>query len=485
MDGVHGENARDAGDASFYARRVDGFVEEVREQLRSVFAHRRVIFAGGVAASAVQPIEQLRALGAGPFLVLSTGAGTGSQPDGPDVEVLAPFVDDGTPVDMIATFRHEERMIASPSNAVVDVVDRFDPRRDAITLLPMFLDVRALGARAAFGPRRLEWVALEDKTIADEMFDAAGVTRPPAQIVAADAASIDGAASALDRGAGTVWSADSRDGFNGGGSYVRWVRDSTDRDEALARLIPKSDRVRIAEFVDGVPCSIHGFVVDDGVAVFRPVELVTLRAPTAPRLRYCGCATFFDPPAAAHEAMRTAARRMGEYLRASVGFRGAFTVDGIALRDGWVATECNPRFGAGLGYVADTLPELCLALLHGAVVEGAADVASAELERYVVAAGAETRWGGAWTNVARRFDETSSWALVGDAAGYRFAEPDETAEAVLEAGPARGGGFVRVRFDVARTPSGPSIAPRAAAALACADRELELGIGPLAPAVRG
>jgi hypothetical protein len=37
------------------------------------------------------------------------------------------------------------------------------------------------------------------------------------------------------------------------------------------------------EFVEGVPCSIHGFVVDDGVAAFRPVELVTLRAPRAAR----------------------------------------------------------------------------------------------------------------------------------------------------------------------------------------------------------
>jgi hypothetical protein len=476
------ENARAECGACLYPRRVDTFVEQVRDQLGAVFAGRPVIFAGGVAASAVQPIEQLRALGAGPFLVLCTGAGTGPQPYGPDVEVLALLAADDPSDDMITTFRREEQMIATPPDAVVDAADRFDPRRDALTLLPMFLDVRALGDRAAFGPRRSEWVALEDKTIADEIFDAAGVARPAAQIVVADADSIASAESVLDRGAGTVWSADARDGFNGGGAYVRWVRDPTDRDEALARLLPKSDRVRVAEFVDGVPCSIHGFVVDDGVAVLRPVELVTLRAPTAPRLRYCGCATFFDPPAPARAAMRAAAQCIGEYLRATVGFRGAFTVDGIATPDGWVATECNPRFGAGLGYVADTAPELCLALLQGAVVEGAADVASAELERCVVAAGAQTRWGGAWTNVARRFDETSSWALVGDAAGYRFADTDETADAVLEVGPARGGGFVRVRFDVARTPRGPSIAPRAVAALAFADGELDLAIGSLAPA---
>ena len=75
--------------------------------------------------------------------------------------------------------------------------------------------------------------------------------------------------------------------------------------------------------------------------------------------------------------------------------------------DGWVATECNPRYGAGLGYVDHVLPELTLMMLHYAVVEGVADVETAALECAVVDAGTRTRWGGAWTPVTRTFDETS------------------------------------------------------------------------------
>src|SRR4029079_5071572 len=111
-----------------------------------------------------------------------------------------------------------------------------------------------------------------------------------------------------------------------------------------------------------------------------PVELVTLRAPSPPRLRYCGCATFFDPPPDHLVTMRGASVRAGEYVQASVGFRGAFALDGIASADGWVATECNPRFGAGLGYVDAALPALSLLMLHYAVVEGVADDDSAALE---------------------------------------------------------------------------------------------------------
>jgi hypothetical protein len=279
-----------------------------------------------------------------------------------------------------------------------------------------------------------------------------------------------------------VWSADARDGFNGGGAYVRWVRDEADRRDALDLLLPRCDRVRVAAFVDGVPCSIHGFVVDDGVAAFRPVELVTLRAPSAPRLRYCGCATFFDLPSDEVANMRAAVRQVGEHLRTTVGYRGAFTLDGIASADGWVATECNPRYGAGLGYVDHVLPELTLMMLHYAVVEGVADVETAALECAVVEAGMRTRWGGAWTPVTRTFDEASKVALVGGVDGFRPALAGEPADASLESGPGREGGFVRLEFDAARTRRGPSIAPLAVAGFAFADRELDLGLGPLSPA---
>ncbi len=459
---------------------------DIRTQLHQVFAGRSVILAGGVATAATQPIEQLRSLDATRFLVLASGDGTGVLPEGADVErdvLFAPEVSE--PEDVIATFREEERMIANPSGAVRDAVRRFDPEGRAVVLVPPFLDVRALGDRPAFGARRSEWVALEDKTTIDELFDAAAVSRPASTIVAAEASALEQAATLLDRGSGTVWSADARDGFNGGGAYVRWVQDAADRRDAFARLLPHCDRIRVATFVEGVPCSIHGFVVDDGVAVLRPVELVTLRAPGAPRLRYCGCATYFDPPADMVEEMRGAATRLGEHLRARVAYRGAFTLDGIASADGWVATECNPRFGAGLGYVGAVLPEVTLTMLHYAVVEGVADVPSAALAEVVRGAGDDRRWGGAWTTVSRPFHETSSFGLVGSVGGFRRARETETPDATLHTGPSRSGGFVRLEPDATRTRSGPSIAPLAVAGFAFADREFALGLGPLVSPGRG
>ena len=275
----------------------------------------------------------------------------------------------------------------------------------------------------------------------------------------------------LDTGAGTVWAGDARDGFNGGGAYVRWVHsgDPADAAEAAAHLTPRCARVRVARFVEGIPCSIHGLVTDDGVAAFRPVELMTLRSTGAPRLRFAGASTFWDPPAADREAMRDAARRLGEVLRARVGFRGAFTIDGILSAEGWVATECNPRFGAGLHYARSALPDLPLDLLHHVVIAGAGSAVHAtELEDLVVGAADARRSGATWIPTAATWSESTSFALCGNEHGYVRARAPETADATLSIGPGPMGGFVRCEFAATRTPTGPSTAPRAVAALAFA-----------------
>jgi hypothetical protein len=160
----------------------------VRSQLRSVFGGRSVIIAGGMAVAAVKPVEHLRRLGATRFLVIASGSGTGPIPGGDDVEVLVREVVPTS--DLGASFRGDERDLAHPGSGVLDSIERFDPGRDAIVIVPPFLDARSLGDRAAFGARLREWVAIEDKTIADEWFDAIGVPRPPSRVVAADTRSI-------------------------------------------------------------------------------------------------------------------------------------------------------------------------------------------------------------------------------------------------------------------------------------------------------
>ncbi len=76
------------------------------------------------------------------------------------------------------------------------------------------------------GARRPEWVALEDKARDRLLLDAAGVAHPDFLLAPPERDVLTGAAARLDRGGGTVWAGDAREGVNGAGEYVRWIREA-------------------------------------------------------------------------------------------------------------------------------------------------------------------------------------------------------------------------------------------------------------------
>ncbi len=221
------------------------------------------------------------------------------------------------------------------------------------------------------------------------------------------------------------------------------------------------DSVRIMPFVDGIPCSIHGIVLPDGVAVLRPVEMVTLRQ--GHQFVYAGCSTFWDPPDDVREQMRSIARAVGAQLVDEVDFRGTFTVDGIVGSDGFWPTELNPRYGAGINAIARAsgLPML----LVNDLVVGGHDLArsAAAIEAELVERADNNRGGGTWMG-----------ALAIDEPHARV--DHDTATVVV------GSSHVRCLWDPDTTPVGPSTAQRACDFWATVDRELRTNIGPLTPA---
>ncbi len=442
-------------------RRMTDLIALARDLQRGVVHGRDVVCVTSALAGATPWVEWLDRLGARRQLVVAVSRGTGPVPD-PDM--AESFVLGFAAPTMSAEIHALDEVLARPSPALVAALDRFDPERAALVLLPPYSGgVDEVAGRATYGARRAEWAALEDKTLADELFDAAAITRPPSRVVPVTGAS----------GLDSVWSGDTREGFNGGAEFVRWVRDEADAARAREFFASHCDRVRIAPFLDGVPCSIHGFVCDDGVAVFRPVEMVVLRRPAdhheRARFVYAGMSTIWDPEPADRAEMRDAARRMGDLLAARVAYRGAFTIDGVMTAHGFRPTEMNPRFGGALGYAVAAVPALGLALLQHIVVaaDGAA-VRAAELEAVVVAGADETRWVRCHTVVAQRIDESAELTFDGGR---------------IEVGPATVGGLVRVDLDPDCVVAGSSVAPAICAAFARADAELGTMIGPVVPAV--
>ncbi|MDQ4038334.1 MAG: hypothetical protein M3313_08300 [Actinomycetota bacterium] len=462
----------------------DGFdVGVLDERLASVVRGRRVIVVTAVAAQATQAVHQLRRYGARRPLVITHGPGLGAAPTAQDADMVVHPLPD-RPTLMSAELQSHIAFVANLPAAVVEAVDTYDPELSALWwLAPMAEAAETLLGRQVLGGRRAHWSALEDKTLVDQVFDAAGVRRPPAVVVPAQASALPAAALDLDSGNGTVWSGDAREGMNGGGEFVRWVRTVEAADRAGQFFETHCDRVRVSPFLDGVPCSIHGVVLPDGVAVLRPVELLVLRG-QEDRFLYAGMSTWWDPPAQHREVMRDAARRVGAHLAETVGFRGGFSVDGVLSSTGWLPTELNPRFAGGLTTIARALIGFPLQFLQAAVVAGLDTGFTARgLEHGLLSAADERRNMVLHAvSTAFRADSTITDHVVLDGQSLRRAEPDADPDGMVEVGPAALGVIVRFKPAASTMAPGQRAAAYACAALDFADREYGTGFGHCTPA---
>jgi hypothetical protein len=238
--------------------------------------------------------------------------------------------------------------LREPPRELADWLDTVDPDRNCTVLGTSYTDVEGFCGRPVHGWWRPEWALWEDKTRVDELWRRAGVPAPPFAVLPADEPDMAGWFGKLDRGRGVIVAADATRSFLGSSKGLRWVREARDADDALRAFDGITDRVRVAAFMPGTPCSVMGMVLPTGVAVFEPFEIVTLRDEHTDRLVYGGHATWWRADAAARDLMREHTRAAGRALAELADYRGLYSVDGVLGEDGFFATELNPRHVSGL-----------------------------------------------------------------------------------------------------------------------------------------
>src|SRR5665213_2272756 len=142
-----------------------GYYRDLRSK---VLLGRKVILAGVPVTGATGWVKAMRELGADRCFVIAPTFGTGQLPDPADAD----WIDLGiTAADPVVEFRAFEKAMANPSAEVLAGLEDFDPERAALTLVDRLERHDQVAGRAAYGARHPEWVALEDKTIVDALWE--------------------------------------------------------------------------------------------------------------------------------------------------------------------------------------------------------------------------------------------------------------------------------------------------------------------------
>ena len=464
--------------ASLYRGAVVSGTEPWWELLADVLGGRPVVLAVETVGAATPVVRDLERLGAGPVAVVApAGRGSGAPPDLPSEQVVTGAVHGATP---LATSRAVQQVFADPPAEVVALVERIDPRRRGVAVGLGANEVASLAGRPFLSYRRAAWQAYDDKTVVDGLWDRAGVPRAPCETVALEPTALRAAARRLDAGHGTVWAADASAGWHAGAELVRRVTDGAAARAAIDSFGGRSRTVRVMPFLDGIPCSIHGIVFGDRVVALRPLELLVLGGSDG-RFVYTGCSSFWDPPADDPRQLTAVAHAVGRRLAVEVGFRGAFTVDGVMTARGFRPTELNPRPGAGLAVLSRRLDLPVGILLDAVVHDPRRDWRPDELAAVWVEHAEQTRSAITVRPGPPGLPEVTGHPVVLDGDQVRPAAVGERADLRYSVGTGPQGSIVRaaVRDD---WPRGASVAPLVAAFWAWADRSWGLDLGPLRPA---
>jgi len=448
-------------------------LDHINRTLAAFHRDRRWILAPDAAAAATGTVEQLREWGSGPIMIVTAVEGVG---DLPRVDVICYTRAIGDT--QMTGIRASIQAIEQPSDDVLAAVDEFDPGNEAMVLGAGFSRSSVLVGRPAYGARPEAWGALEDKMIIDQLWDDAGVRRAPSVIV--PVASASAAAADLASDLGTVWVADNSEGWHGGGEYVRWIRSPADVAPAVEWFGEHAARVRVMPFLDGIPCSIHGFSTHDGVAVFLPVEMVILRRVDRPEFVYAQAANFWNPPAAIRDEMRVAARRVGMLLKERYGYLGGYGIDGVCTPDGFLPTELNPRLSRG-HHLHALVADIPLSLMELMQLEGDLEISSTELEESVLGAALESRRGGMLLPLGGYQEPRGIGIRFIDGRAVAV-DPEGVTDARMQIGPALTGSIIIVTYEPDRTPIGPSVGPRSVAAIDLAREIWDLDIPHVTPA---
>ncbi len=236
-------------------------------------------------------------------------------------------------------FHHEALAGLDGTGWLAGTADAFDAHQQAVLIAPDPLDPPQAGSRRRLGQRPSMWQLCEDKAVIDVIWDRLGVPRPQS-VIADGAQDLAALGSLVDAEHGVVCAVQ-RIGAppTSGAEGIWWWQ----RTPPLIDAGPQH-RVKVMPLVPGLPVRLHGMVFVDAAVAFPPMEIVALPRSDTGTFLCCGAVGVLPDNA----ELRALTERIGGGLSSVLGYRGAFSVDGILSWTGFLPTDLNTRLTSAM-----------------------------------------------------------------------------------------------------------------------------------------
>ena len=460
-------------------------VSHYQTELQKVFANKRWIVATGIVIASINIAKELVQLGAQKVLAIGVTRGTGKI-DITDDKIDIINLDATAQADMMGAIRKGEELLGNLPQWVHHRIAQFDPHKRTKVIGNIFSTHSQIGGRQLLGARPKSWHALEDKMLIDNLWDESGIERAPFEIVDIHRNTaveiIQNIAPKYDWGMGTVWVGDNRDGWHGGAKLLRWVQTEKQARHAYDFFATKCNAIRIMPFMNGLPCSIHGWNFSEETIALRPCEMLVYRQANSSMLIYSGSSTNWKPAEKTRKQMHDTAIKVGNHLRKTVGYLGSFTIDGIVTKHGFRPTELNPRFGAALGRMSASVGGLPLYPLHICTAEGIELNYQPQHLRQLIVETVEANplIKGMYTLEGQTIQEQKKLHLIPDQkTGWKIADDKAENTCSIQLGPAPSGALVFASIDPCFVKKGIAVASMLASLFEFAGKQWNVNIPPL------
>lgn len=342
--------------------------EPLRQQLRAEVGGRTVIILSVPYTGLEKDIDKLTALGASSVLLISPEVDKYEfvrLQDKDKIYILPGRVND--PIDWTR---------AQSNPRVEAMLNDLDPDLNAIILTGAAAhwtfdrDGKArVGKRVITNARPHHLEALEDKT--NGALPKANLPTPAHVVVPARFQSLIGAHRSIGHTQPTVWSADNKSGIGSAGTGTFVVERDDLATVNAGNLGYYADRVRVSEYVEGLPFGVQGFVDAKGqVAILGITETLTALDANGLSFLPLGVSNGWQPERRVQQTILRQALAGAQKLHQHFGLVGGFSLDGILTNNGAVFTEVNARVTDGMHLSTGDEPALAWPLLQGMVLQG-------------------------------------------------------------------------------------------------------------------